>query len=133
MSLQEYLASSVCRSAAVRETLPDGFLMCRIKPKPLGTPPLDQKDWVTSYIAPKNVYTTPYGKRFVVNCDSGVFSYTITSCDVAYDLVSDIDIFYRFLPYLGPFPVRIENIVAFDRLLRAAVEKAVVKNYPWRR
>lgn len=128
-SLERKIAEATCRRATVREDLPNGLVACRIKPvKPENAP---RKDWAASYIAKTDAYTTPLGRKFVVNCDPGLFSTGIGYCQVNYEYNNDIDVWYKFSPYNSAHPISIDHIIAFDRSLRTAIEAAMVKGYPW--
>lgn len=122
------IAEDECSGSTVQEDLPNGLVACRIRPT---DPKVPQADWRASYIAKKDVYTTPLGKPFVVICGPGLFSGPIGHCDVAYELNSDIGVTYNFAPYHAANPITFDKIIAFDKSLRAAIEAAVVKDYPW--
>jgi hypothetical protein len=123
------IANKTCRIAAVQEDLSNGFHACRIKLiKPANAP---EVDWAASYIAKKNIYTTPLGRPFVINCGPLMFSNALDYCDAEYELTSDLGVYYEFRPYHTAHPISIDQIIAFDKFLRAAVEAALVKDYPW--
>ena len=124
---QRHTADVVCGRATLREDLPNGLSACRVAP----ADPLNglKEDWASSYIS--QIYRTPLGRSFVVNCGPGLFSGPIGDCDVAYAMTSDVGISYRFRPYQGSHPIPVDQIIAYDKSLRAAVERAQVKNYPW--
>jgi hypothetical protein len=100
---------------------------CRVKP----TPNFRIEDWGASYIAPADIYETPLGGQFVVNCDPGLFTDGIGYCDVAYLIAPGLGVTYRFQPYLGPSAIPIDRIIEFDKGLRAAIEASLVKEYSW--
>ena len=74
---------------------------------------------------------TPLGKPFDVNCGPGLFSSGIGQCDVAYMVNPGIGISYRFQPYKSSHPIPIDQIIAYDKLLRSAIDRALVRDYPW--
>ncbi len=125
------IAEELCRTATVREQLPNGLMACRVKPtEPANAP---RVDWGASYIAKKNVYSAPLGRTFVVICSPGLYSDGIGYCNVTYQISHDIGLTYRFQPHLTTHPIPISQIIAFDKSLRVAIENAIVKNYPWPR
>jgi hypothetical protein len=100
---------------------------CRIKPKQ--DAPIE--DWAADYVAPPDLYTTPTGRPFVVECDPAIHRSTVAWCNVAYVLRSGLAITYAFQPYHSPGPIPIEGVVTFDRALRKAIEGMLVEAYPW--
>jgi hypothetical protein len=120
-------ARIMCANAAIHERLSNGMTACRVKP----TPNLRIEDWGASYIAPADIYKTPLGEQFVVNCGPLLFSDRMGHCDVAYVIAPGLGVTYRFQPYLGPNAIPIDRIIEFDKGLRAAIRASLVKDYPW--
>jgi len=128
-SLERLIEDRVCRTATLREDLASGLLACRIKPADPSN--VRQEDWAASYLANQEIYKTPLGKPFVVNCGPGSLSSGFGYCDVSYMFNSGIGVSYRFQPYIGNHPIPIDQIIAYDKSLRSAVESALVKDYRW--
>jgi len=121
-------AEKSCKTAS-QENLEKGLLACRIK---FANPPYGhQEDWPVSYIAKSEIYTTPLGKSFVINCMSGSLSSAFGHCDVTYAMYPGVGVSYRFQPYQGRHPIPIDQMITYDRSLREAIENALVKDYPW--
>jgi len=118
-----------CQHAAVREDMPDGLTACRIKPAAYLDRP--QEDWAAHYRARADVYMTPLGKPFIVNCGPELTKSTISSCEIAYTMKPGLGVSYRFQPYRGRNAIPINHIIDFDKSLRAAIEDELVKDYPW--
>jgi hypothetical protein len=126
--------NTICKLAAVREDLPNGLTACRIKLHWPSDPAAEarQENWGATYRARPDVYTTPLGRPFIVQCGPLLFENTISHCNAGYTIMPGLAVGYRFEPYLGPHPIPIARIIDFDRGLRAAIERIVVKNYEWR-
>lgn len=123
------IAEGVCKRAASHEDLDNGLVACGIKP---ADPPYGrQEDWPTSYIAKPEIYATPLGKPFVINCGSNLASTAIDHCDVAYAVYAGVGVSYRFRPYYGGNPIPINQAIKYDKSLREAIGRALVKDYPW--
>jgi hypothetical protein len=121
------LVDSLCKRATLHEDLDNALVACRIRP---ADPPYGrQEDWPASYIAKSEIYTTPLGKPFVINCGSNLLSTAIDHCDVAYAVYPDVGVSYR--PYYGVSPIPINQAITYDRSLREAVGAAIVKDYRW--
>lgn len=130
--LQLGVARSTCEEqATLKERLPNGMMACRIGPKARSATSPRVEDWAASYVAPSDVYKTPLGEKFVVNCNGGLYTRGIGDCKVAYVMRPGLGVSYRFQPYLTPQAIPIENIIEFDRGLRAEIESSLVKNYRW--
>lgn len=127
---QTEFAQLECERATIREELSNGLMACRIKPKPEAH--IDRvEDWGASYISHSEIYATPLGKLFVVNCDPGLSTSRVGQCNVAYTVTAGLGVAYRFKPYLGPHPISIDHVLEFDRGLRQQIDNARVPNYPW--
>lgn len=121
------LAEQECARAAIHEELPNGLTACRIKP--LHDARIE--DWASSYIAHSEIYKTPLGQRFVVNCDPNLYSRSIGNCNVAYLFTPKLFLSYRFQPFRGLSPIPIADVIDFDRGLRQKLESMVVKDFTW--
>ena len=121
-------AEKICRTAS-QENLENGLLACRIKP--VNPPYGRQEDWAASYIAKTEIYTTPLGKPFVINCMPGSLSSAFGYCDVTYAMYAGVGVTYRFQPYQGRHPIPIDQMITYDRSLREAIRNTLVKDYPW--
>jgi hypothetical protein len=126
--------NTFCEAAAVREDLPSGLTACRIKLHWPTDPAAEarQENWGASYRARADVYVTPLGRPFVVECGPLLLEHPLSQCDVGYTIMPGLGIGYSFQPYLGRHPIPIERIIDFDRGLRAAIERTVVKDYGWK-
>lgn len=122
------LASTICDTATSIEQLPNGLKACR---KKLSEKTPRPEDWRAAYIANPDVYSTPLGRPFVVNCDDTIYSFPIADCQVAYSFTPSFGVTYRFKPYHGARRLPIDGVIDFDRGLRAAIDAAIVKSYPW--
>ena len=126
---QRQSMEDTCKRTTLHEDLDNGLVACRIKPT---NPPNErQEDWAASYTAKPEIYQTPLGNSFDINCLSGLFSSGIGHCDVAYTVNSDVGLAYRFQPYRSGHPIPIDQIITYDRSLREAIGNALVKDYPW--
>jgi hypothetical protein len=123
------LVEDACKRTTLHEDLANGLIACRIKPA--NPPNARQEDWAAGYTAKPEIYLTPLGKTFDIDCGPGLFSHGIGQCDVAYAINSDVGLAYRFQPYRSGHPIPIDQIIAYDRSLREAIGNALVKNYPW--
>jgi hypothetical protein len=125
---------TVCKAAAEREELSNGLNVCRIKLHWPADPAVEARheNWGASYRARPDVYTTPLGRPFIVDCGPLLFENMISQCDVAYTIMPGLGVSYRFQPYLGQHRIPIDRIIEFDRGLRAAIESLLVKDYQWR-
>jgi len=120
-------AEQTCRHATVREELPNGLTACRVKP--VHDAPIE--DWGASYIARSEIYKTPQGGRFAVDCDPGMHTDQIGYCGVAYMVLPGLFLTYRFQPFLGPRAIPIADIIEFDRGLRTQVNSMLIKDFIW--
>jgi hypothetical protein len=126
-SLTESVVRGTCERATVRETLPDGLTACRIQPADKSR----VEDWAASYVADPNVYATPLGRPFMVDCGPRLYSHGISHCNVAYSLARGIAVGYEFQPYLGQSRIPIDHIIEFDRKMRGQIDVATVKDFIW--
>jgi hypothetical protein len=128
-ALELEIAENACKAATLREELKSGLLACRIKP--VDPPNARKEDWAASYIAKQEIYTTPLGKLFVIDCGPNLLSAPISHCYVAYAINPGIGLTYRFQPYRANNPIPIDLAITYDKSLRAFIERALVKDYPW--
>jgi len=133
------LAMSVCSKAGhpgelvsgapvFRQDLPNGFTACDLKQKE-ASEPLNRR---AAYIARPETYLTPLGRPFVVNCGDEMDGTLGSRCDVSYVLAPGLAVNYQFHPYPSARALPIDQVIAFDRGLRASIAATLVKNYPWR-
>jgi hypothetical protein len=122
-----HVSQLTCAHASVHEQIDNGLMACRVK----SDVDFRTEDWAASYVASPNVYQTPFGEQFVVNCSPGLFSAAIGYCEVAYRLAPGVGLAYRFEPYQGPGAIPILLVIRFDRDLRAQIERSIVKDYAW--
>lgn len=125
--LRRMIWDAFCKKATIREELTNGLTACRIQPN--GDAQVE--DWAAVYRARSDVYATPLGNPFIVDCGLLLRRSTIAHCDVAYTMMLGLGVGYRFQPYLGPHPIPLDRIIAYDRGLRAAIESTLVKDYAW--
>jgi hypothetical protein len=128
-SLQRDLWESTCRNAAVRDTLANGLMACRVRL--LNPPDFPQEEWATSYQAKSEIYTTPIGAPFLVNCGPLLVKSAISHCDVSYTMMPGLGVSYRFQPFFGVHAIAIDKIVEFDKSLRATLDTRMVKDFAW--
>jgi hypothetical protein len=121
------LLELTCAQATIRETLPNGLKACRIKP----VYDARVENWGASYIAGPNIYATPLGRPFIVDCGPGLQDDMISHCRIAYVFAPGLAVGYDFQPYLGSSPLPIDHIIDFDRRLRAQINAALVKDFIW--
>jgi hypothetical protein len=126
--MEQHIVERVCRTATVRENLANGLVACRIKP--VNPPNARPEDWTASYTTSPEVYTTPLGKPFIINCGPGLRD-GIDQCDVAYAINPGVGVSYQFQPFRGRHPIPIDQAIAYDKSLRDSIERALVKGYPW--
>jgi hypothetical protein len=126
--------NTFCKAAAVREDFSNGLTACRIKLHWPTDPAVEarQENWGVSYRARPDVYATPLGRPFVVECGPMLLEHPLSQCDVGYTIMPGLGVGYSFQPYLGRHPIPIERIIDFDRGLRAAIKGTVVKDYGWK-
>jgi hypothetical protein len=117
-----------CKAADVHEELPNGLTACRIRPKA----DTREENWGTTYRARSDIYTTPLGKPFIVDCGPMLFQDAISHCDVAYTIMPGLGVGYRFQPYLGAHHIPIDGVIEYDRGLRTVIEGMVIKDYAWK-
>ena len=85
-----------------------------------------------SYVANRDIYTTPLGNEFVVNCSPHLFiPPAIGGCDISYAFKPQLNVTYRFQPYTGSHPIPINEIINFDRGFRTQITAELVEAYPW--
>lgn len=121
--------NSSCKLAAVREELPSGLTACLIRVK---EPDTRKENWGGAYRAHADVYTTPLGKPFIVECGPMLFENAISHCTVAYTMMPGLGVGYWFQPYLGPHHIAIDSVIEYNRGLRTAIEGMVIKDYAWK-
>lgn len=127
--LQLEEAWQACQNATLREELTNGLTVCR---KKTGEEEVHIEDWRAVYTALPEVYTTPFGKAFIIGCNAMSFSYPIGGdCTVAYTVKLGLGLSYSFRRYHGPRAMPIDQVIEFDRSLRAQIEAALVKDYAW--
>ena len=132
--LRMLIWDKTCKVAAVREELPNGLTVCRIKLHWPSDPVAEarQENWGASYRARPDVYAAPLGKPFVFDCGPLLLENTISDCNVAYAMARGLGVGYRFQPYLGKHHIPIDRVIEYDRGLRAAIESTIVKDYSWK-
>jgi len=118
-----------CQHAAVREELANGLIACRIRM--INPPDVPEVAWAADYKARPEIYKTPLGKPFVIGCGSFLITSTISSCDVTYTMKPGLGLSYKFQPFIGANAIPIEQIIDFDKSLRAEIEVYLIKDYPW--
>ncbi|HET7887276.1 MAG TPA: hypothetical protein VFL62_13695 [Bradyrhizobium sp.] len=128
-TLQRDLAASACNRATLHEELPNGMSACRIKP--INPPNARQEDWAATYKARPDLYATPMGRPFVVNCGPLLYSSSIGQCDVAYEVKPNLGLSYRLLPYLNKSSEPIDHVIDIDKSIRAAITESIVADYLW--
>ncbi|HEY1503230.1 MAG TPA: hypothetical protein VGF92_02965 [Stellaceae bacterium] len=124
---EEVRAKSTCARAAIHERIANGMDACRIRPKQDAA----VEDWAADYVAPLDLYMTPTGRQFVVECDPAIRRTGVAWCNVGYRLRPGLNITYAFEPYHGLGPIPIDAIIAFDHALRNEIEGLAIKQYPW--
>jgi hypothetical protein len=126
--LQLLVSRTTCKNAAIRQELPNGLTACRVKP----VPNFRVEDWAASYVARPDIYKTPLGNEFVVNCNPHLFTPpAIGGCDVSYAFKLQLNVTYRFQTYTGSHPIAINDIIKFDRGLRTQIAAELVEDYRW--
>ncbi|MGH7092427.1 MAG: hypothetical protein ACREFB_02690, partial [Stellaceae bacterium] len=136
---QRGLSKSICRDpttqersegiTVIRERLSNGYDACRIKHAGIEK---RIEDMTSTYIARSDVYRTPLGRSFIVNCGEFLYENAIDDCSVSYVFRPGLGVTYSFRPYHGsPQILPIDQAIPFDRGLRAAINHVLVPNYPW--
>lgn len=108
----------------IREELPSGFIACRMKQA-------SAQDMQAIYIARADIYQTPLGQPFVVNCGDQADKTPAGQCGVDYMFAPGLGVNYQFHPSQSSKALPIDQVIAFDRGLRAAINATLVKNYRW--
>jgi hypothetical protein len=108
----------------IREQLPSGFIACRMKQA-------SAQDMPAIYIARPDTYQTPLGQPFVVNCGDQADKIPTGRCDVDYMFAPGLGVNYQFHTAQDSKALPIDQVIAFDRGLRAAINATLVKNYHW--
>jgi hypothetical protein len=114
--------------AIIHEELASGLAACRLKHGDLEKRTEDMR---AAYIAHSNIYQTPLGRPFVVNCSDQLYTISVGHCDVDYVFGPGLAVNYQFQPHRGQRVIHIDQVFDFDRGLRAAISAALVKNYRW--
>jgi hypothetical protein len=108
----------------IREQLPSGFIACRMKQA-------SAQDMQAIYIARADTYQTPLGQPFVVNCSDQTDKIPAGQCSVDYMFAPGLGVNYQFHTAQDSKALPIDQVIAFDRGLRAAINATLVKNYRW--
>lgn len=117
------IAGSTCRQSAIREELPNGMSVCRVRPNDSTIP---QEEWGATYTARPGVYETPTNRAFVVNCSGTRFP-----CDIAYEVTHDVCVSYRLFPHYKGSSAPIDRIIEIDQSIRTTISASIVRDYPW--
>ena len=108
----------------IREELPSGFIACRMKQA-------SAQDMQAIYIARADTYQTPLGQPFVVNCGDQADKIPAGQCAVDYMFAPGLGVNYQFHTAQDSKALPIDQVIAFDRGLRAAINATLVKNFRW--
>lgn len=103
------------------ETTPEGLKRCAVKTGQ--RPPYDLE---ASYRASPDLYATPFGEPFIIRTGHEPLLYGGDS-QIDYKIDDEVSLYYQF--WLKDLPI--QNVLDFDRALRAKIEDARVKNYVW--
>ncbi|MDY4347675.1 hypothetical protein [Pectobacterium brasiliense] len=80
-----------------------------------------------SWLIDPEVYSAPFNKRLAIFCMFAISGGT--DCEVGYKIFPTVNLSYEFNP--KEFPLT--EVINFDKYLRAELEQAVVKDYPWKK
>jgi hypothetical protein len=128
-----YLSKATCALPGVTITFEKGAEICRwglagglLWPKTMGTRP---DPIATSFNAYPPRYSTPLGYPFRVHCGVKYMG----PCTVLLEAAPNgLVMGYEFFPALSLFtPDYLDRIIDYDRQLWAAVNAAIVPDYPW--
>lgn len=108
-------------SSVIADVTPEGYERCAVR---TGQPP--PHDMKTIYKIPPTLYATPAGEPFFIRTHIGDLLYGGDSI-IDYQLDDEVMLYYQF--WLKDLPI--EHVLDFDRALRAMIEAATVKDYPW--
>lgn len=112
-----------CSKALEREYRNDGLVVCRI---PRSDPSIPKEKWTFVGQADLDMYPTPTGRPFTVECRISINElYHI--CIVMYKFYPRLNVYYEF--HTNQLPI--EQVIDFDRALRARLEAAHVRDYDW--
>ncbi|MBW5897024.1 hypothetical protein IM881_11125, partial [Pectobacterium brasiliense] len=80
-----------------------------------------------SWLIDPEVYSAPFNQRLAIFCMFAISGGT--DCEVGYKIFPTVNLRYEFNP--KEFPLT--EVINFDKHLRAELEQAVVKDYPWKK
>ncbi|QLF93819.1 hypothetical protein HW090_11665 [Pseudomonas sp. ABC1] len=93
---------------------------------PNKNPEHPDRDEVGRYRLDPQDYVMPFGQTFVMGCSPDIPRGVV--CSVDYKVLPTVNLVYRFSTDRMP----LEDVVEFDRMLRAQIEASVVPDYKWR-
>ncbi|QLF93818.1 hypothetical protein HW090_11660 [Pseudomonas sp. ABC1] len=111
-----------CDRLPRRERLSNGLYGCL----PNKDPERPDRDESGTYRIDTQNYAMPYGQTFIVECMPDIPQGVV--CSVDYKVLPTVNLVYRFSTDRMP----LEDVVEFDRMLRAQIEASVVADYKWK-
>ncbi len=115
--------SKNCESFGVWTELANGLIACRVRFE--DAPELD-KDSAISYQARPEVYRAPFDRPLIVVC-SHLLGIGTQTCHIRYKLYPTANFVRKF----DLQRVNVDDLIDVDRALRAWIENARIKDYPW--
>lgn len=88
-------------------------------------PERPDRDEVGTYAVDKKIYSAPFDEVFNVRCSPGLPDGV--KCIVSYKVLPKVNLVYEFLTS----KIALEDVIEFDRLVRAQIYRAVDKEYKW--
>ena len=121
--LNEQAYERICNTYDLKSIAPNGLTICRVRPEDQEIP---QEHWPFAAQAPIKIYGAPFDRPYTMYCLWGVVRGT-HQCSVTYKLYETVNLAYRFAPHRLP----IEDLIEFDRELRAWIESSRVQDFVW--
>ncbi|MCG8433380.1 MAG: hypothetical protein MJA83_05055, partial [Gammaproteobacteria bacterium] len=113
-----------CTSTEAQERLAEGLDACYWSQSDSSMPIFSR---AVRYKSPLEIYATPKGLPFVIDCYPANAETAAQKCYVRYKLFDSISVYY----VVDAIDVPIGRIMEFDRKLRARIEAAHVPDYNW--
>lgn len=120
-------ANKACE-VGVSEDKGKEFRSCLASPLGRKTP---EEDWGGVYVAKPDVYRTPLGYAFVIDCEPGQLTAGWSRCDVTYALRPELGLSYHIRPFAKFAKIRFENAITLDQQIRARLNSMLIAPYSW--
>lgn len=127
------LVESQCASTNPDRSESNGVETCLVSPDASLHGMASPGHWARSYRVASARYATPRGGPFMVTCGPNAGQpHWPSDCRVGYVLAGGLRLKYEFLPpESGYAPSFVDDVIAFDRKVRALVTDGLWPDYPW--